>query len=343
MQGSITDTLGWFAGAFYVIVALSIVYLFFFRIVPMVISGIKDWTISAVLRVTLVLAALAILIGCVAVITADWIFSQVLDTLPKTRIAREIDRVSGSIISISAPGAYDASSASYNPFAQAAAAQAGQSVIPGTQQVAPAAPAEPARSLRPNALDLWMQDLQERFNETGKATDNRNVMSRRDIPQGVTCDVAALDTGYWPKRYEEWKLLCSIDNFTNSVTLNVNGTAARGLTGGGYYSTDNPYTIYGSGAWPEQSYLPLEESPVPTTTTTSGVQGGPAAVATPAPEPVGAQMHTVQQGESLALIAQRYQLPIRQLVDANVNKYPQLTKNPNVIVVGWVLAIPAQQ
>ncbi|MEZ4617779.1 MAG: hypothetical protein R2867_20030 [Caldilineaceae bacterium] len=89
MSGYITDTLGWLAGAFYVIVALSIVYLYFFRIAPMVISTIKEWNIFVVVRVTIVLASLAFLIGCVAVITGDWIFSQVLDTLPRTRMARD--------------------------------------------------------------------------------------------------------------------------------------------------------------------------------------------------------------------------------------------------------------
>ena len=97
MSGYITDTLGWLAGAFYVIIALSIVYLYFFRIVPLVIGSIKEWNIFVVVRITIVLASLAFLLGCVAVITGDWIFSQVLDTLPRTRMAREVDRVTGSL------------------------------------------------------------------------------------------------------------------------------------------------------------------------------------------------------------------------------------------------------
>lgn len=91
---SVTDALGWMAGAFYVIIALSIVYLFFFKIVPLVLSK-GSWDFWSLIRSVMVLGILAILLGCVAVITADWIFSQVLDTLPRTRMAREVDRVTG--------------------------------------------------------------------------------------------------------------------------------------------------------------------------------------------------------------------------------------------------------
>jgi LysM repeat protein len=64
--------------------------------------------------------------------------------------------------------------------------------------------------------------------------------------------------------------------------------------------------------------------------------------ATPEAPAASTSTHEVQRGESLALIAQKYQVNVNSLVEANVQKYPQLTRNPNVIVVGWVLAIPGQ-
>jgi hypothetical protein len=344
MSGSITDTLGWLAGSFYVIVALSIVYLYFFRIAPMVISTIKEWNIFVVIRVTIVLASLAFLIGCVAVITGDWIFSQVLDTLPRTRMAREIDRVSGSLVRLSAPGPIYNAEAPYNPGA-------GVSAAPGAQASAGATGPQPATEevisfpLKPNAIDLWITTVQQRFNSTGRITDNEEVMARRDIPQGVTCDVAAVDglvNGWRLKSSEEWQLLCSMDGFRNVRTLRVNGTAARGLTGGGFYSTENPYTVYGEGLWPEQAYdltKPTQAAPAPTVSSTPN-DGAVGAAATP--NATTANTHEVQRGESLALIAQRYQINVDSLVQANVGKYPQLTRNPNVIVVGWVLTIPNQ-
>ncbi|MCB0108067.1 MAG: LysM peptidoglycan-binding domain-containing protein, partial [Caldilineaceae bacterium] len=190
-------------------------------------------------------------------------------------------------------------------------------------------------------IDIWITTVQQKFNETGRLSDNVNVMSRRDIPQGVTCDVAAssgIINGWRLKSSEEWQLLCSMDGFRNVRTLRVNGTAARGLTGGGYYSSDNPYTVYGEGLWPEQAYdLTRPTMPAPDATVESSApQSGAVAAATPAPT----NTHEVQRGESLALIAQKYQVNVSSLVEANVQKYPQLTRNPNVIVVGWVLTIP---
>ena len=143
-MSGITDTLGWLAGAFYVIVALSIVYLYFFRITPLVISTIKEWNIFVVVRVTIVLASLAFLIGCVAVITGDWIFSQVLDTLPRTRMAREIDRVSGSLVRLSLPGSAYNANAPFSPgLSSAPAGVAGQAGVP--QPTAAVEAADPGR------------------------------------------------------------------------------------------------------------------------------------------------------------------------------------------------------
>ena len=337
MPGYITDTLGWLAGAFYVIVALSIVYLYFFRIVPMVIGTIKEWNIFVVVRITVVLASLAFLIGCVAVITGDWIFSQVLDTLPRTRMAREIDRVSGSLVRISVPGA------PYNNGIADAPAGFG---APGAQ--APGAAAVPTEvpvsyPLKNNAIDIWIANVQNRFNKTGQISDNTESMERRDIPNGVTCDVASVDGGWSLMRNEEWQLLCSMDGFRTTRSLRLNGTAGRGLTGGGYYATDNPFTVYGDGLWPDDAYdmsRPIEPTPAPNSSS-ADPQATPSA-GTPTAATAG-RTHTVTQGESLAVIAQRYQVNVNSLVTANTQKYPQLTRNPNVIVVGWVLTIPARQ
>lgn len=335
MPGYITDTLGWLAGAFYVIVALSIVYLYFFRIVPMVIGTIKEWNIFVVVRITVVLASLAFLIGCVAVITGDWIFSQVLDTLPRTRMAREIDRVSGSLVRISIPGA------PYNGIADAPAGFVPGAQAPGAAPVPTEVPV--SYPLKTNAIDIWIASVQNRFNKTGQISDNTEAMERRDIPNGVTCDVASVDGGWSLMRNEEWQLLCSMDGFRTTRSLRLNGTAARGLTGGGYYTTDNPFTVYGDGLWPDSAYdmsRPLVPTPAPSS---SGAdpQATPGA-GTPTAGTAG-RTHTVTQGESLAVIAQRYQVNVSSLVTANTQKYPQLTRNPNVIVVGWVLTIPANQ
>ncbi len=347
MSGYITDTLGWLAGAFYVIVALSIVYLYFFRIVPMVIGTIKEWNIFVVVRVTIVLASLAFLIGCVAVITGDWIFSQVLDTLPRTRMAREIDRVSGSLVRLSVPGSVYNAEAPYNSGAGVAGAPSSLPASANASGPQPATEEVISFPLKSNAIDIWITTVQQRFNETGRISDNPNAMSRRDIPQGVTCDVAASPgfiNGWRLKGSEEWQLLCSMDGFRNVRTLRVNGTAARGLTGGGFYSTENPYTVYGEGLWPEQAYdLTKPTQPAPAATPVGAAQDGAVgAVGTPGAATASASTHEVQRGESLNLIAQKYQINVDSLVQANVQKYPQLTRNPNVIVVGWVLTIPAQ-
>ncbi|MEZ4868645.1 MAG: LysM domain-containing protein [Caldilineaceae bacterium] len=338
MSGYITDALGWLAGTFYVIVALSIVYLYFFKIAPMVIAKIDKWDLFVVIRITIVLASLAFLIGCVAVITGDWIFSQVLDTLPRTRMAREIDRVTGSLVSIAPPGATPLLS-SYS-LGSSGATESDSSVGVGNAPLPATTPDPLAMPLVDNALQCLMNDLRKRY-VPGDFSQNSEVMSRRDIPAGVLCEVAAEAStwgGWERKRNEKWQLLCSLDGSWDPETLEVNGTAARGLTGGSYYDMDNRYTVYGEGYWPQQCYdmSKAQPTPQPTAAANPENQVAPGTVA------AGTETHTVQQGESLALIAQRYQVKVSDLVDANTQKYPQLTRNPNVIVVGWVLTIPAK-
>lgn len=343
MSGYITDTLGWLAGAFYVIVALSIVYLYFFKITPLVIAKIDKWDIFVVVRVTIVLASLAFLLGCVAVITGDWIFSQVLDTLPRTRMAREVDRVTGSLVRLSLPETYNGPI--YNNSGPGAVGPAPGSVPAGAagDGSVPAPAEEPVSfPLKPNAIDIWVATMQQMFNSTGKLSDNTMVMTRRDLPQGVTCDVAAVARGWFPKQYEEWQMMCSMDGFRTNRSIRLNGTAVRGITGGGYYTEENPFTVYGEGLWPEQAYdmtQPLMPTPVPTNTG-SEPQGGPSNQANAGGVATSGRTHTVQQGESLALIAQYYKIKVDNLVAVNTTKYPRLKTNPNVIVVGWVLSIP---
>lgn len=342
-MSSVTDTLGWLAGAFYVIVALSIVYLFFFRIVPLVLGKIS-WDIWSLIRGVLVLAALAFLLGCVAIFTADWIFSQVLDKLPRTRMAREVDRITGSLVRLSVD-TYNPATANAGPAYGYLPHSKGSFEVPPPEEYPAATPAAmpPAADMRlkPNALDLWATLVQTKYNPTGNVSDNTEIMNKREIPQGVVCDVAAVGGGWKLKRYEEWQLVCSMDSFQTSVLIQVNGTAARGLTGGSYYTAENPFTVYGTGTWPE---FALESAPTETpagdAAPESGApQGGPAAASTPA---APAREHKVRAGESLAMIAQQYAVTVPKLVQANEAKYPQLQANPNVIVVGWVLSIPGQ-
>lgn len=338
---SVTDALGWMAGAFYVIVSLSIVYLFFFKIVPNIIGGAKD--IWSLLRGIVVLAALAVLLACVAVITADWIFSQVLDSLPRTRMAREIDRVTGSLIRLSIDSPYSGSTANAGPYLNTAppgSTGGNLPLIPGSTVEPSYAPA-PNTRLKAGALEEWARMVQNSYNSSGKLSDNTNVMAKRDVPQGVVCDIANTGNAWYPKAYEEWRLVCSMDNFRTSVLIQVNGVAARGLTGGDYYAPENPFTLYGAGMWPPELYEPIpsgESAPdAAPTPAAPAPQGGPLQQGTPeAP----ARVHKVRPGESLAMIASKYNLPVSKLVAANQQSYPQLKANPNVIVVGWVLAIP---
>ena len=124
----------------------------------------------------------------------------------------------------------------------------------------------PAASLqlRANALDLWATLMQTKYDPTGNISANTYAMKLNDIPQGVTCDVASVDGAWKLKRYEEWRLVCSMDSFRSSISIRVNGTAARGLTGGSYYSTYDPYTVDGTGLWPDITHEPVPQSILPT-------------------------------------------------------------------------------
>jgi hypothetical protein len=337
-----TEALGWMAGAFYVLVALSIVYLFFFKIVPLVFNK-GSWDVWGIIRNVIVLGVVAFLLGCVAIYTADWIFSRVFDTLPSTRMAREVDRITGSLIRFSVD-THDPSLASagsfFGPEYTLPPAGGTPSAVP-LAGVMPGAPTtqQPDVQLKANALELWASLVQTKYNPTGNISDNTLVINKRDIPQGVTCDVASVGSGWALKRFEEWRLVCSMDNFQTSVVIQVNGIAARGLTGGSYYSAENPFTVYGTGSWPDICYEPIPESSLPAESTpaSSEPEGGPSA------EAMAAREHRVRAGESLAMIAQTYHVTVPTLVKLNQQKYPQLQSNPNVIVVGWVLALPEQQ
>jgi len=344
-MSSITDALGWLAGAFYVIVALSIVYLFFFRIVPLVLGKIS-WDIWSLIRGVLVLAALAFLLGCVAIFTADWIFSQVLDTLPRTRMAREVDRVTGSLVRLSADTGYGSSAGGTAPFLGGILPSTSGSSGVNLENVLPGSTPDPALSMamvapnmqpKANAMQLWATWVQTEYNPTGNFSDNGQVMTKRDLPQGVTCEVSLVAGGWKTKGYEEWRLHCSNDGFRSSLDMQVNGTAARGLTGGGSYGPENPLSVYGTGPWPEMALEPALPPVMPTPIPGGAPQGGPSEAPTPG---VPVKEHKVRPGDSLAAIAQAYSIPVSQIVEANEQKYPQLQSNPNVIGIGWVLAIP---
>ena len=342
MSNIVASAMSWFAGAFYVVVALAIVYLYFFRLVPMVISSVKAWTFWDVIRITFVLGGLAFLLGAVAVFTADWIFSQVFDNLPQTRMARELSRISGSTLRLTYR---DTSSSTNAESAIGAVADSAVDDSGGVVAVATTVPAPP-RPLKETALGIWAAELQKVYNPTGNTSDNNAVMSKRDIPQGVACDVFGTAKGWWPtKKYESWQLVCSNNDFKTSVPIQVNGTAGRGLTGGSYYTRENPFTVYGSGRWPDAAY----DMTAPEVTPTPGPSGGPvntpsSSDATGSAAPAGsvaASKHVVARGENLAIIANKYGITVQTLVAANAQKYPLLQKNPNVIGVGWELTIPA--
>ena len=50
--------------------------------------------------------------------------------------------------------------------------------------------------------------------------------------------------------------------------------------------------------------------------------------------------HVVEAGDSLSEIAQRYQVTVQNLIEANKDAYPSLVTNPRTIRVGWHLRIP---
>ncbi|MCJ7621661.1 MAG: CAP domain-containing protein [Anaerolineae bacterium] len=53
-----------------------------------------------------------------------------------------------------------------------------------------------------------------------------------------------------------------------------------------------------------------------------------------------ATTYTVQPGDSLSGIAERYNTTFETLVEANADRYPSLKENPRLIKVGWELVIP---
>ena len=50
--------------------------------------------------------------------------------------------------------------------------------------------------------------------------------------------------------------------------------------------------------------------------------------------------HVVEAGDSLSEIAQRYQVTVQNLIEANKDAYPSLVTTPRTIRVGWRLRIP---
>ncbi|MFN8443599.1 MAG: LysM domain-containing protein [Caldilineaceae bacterium] len=316
----------WFFSAIYIIIAFAIVYLYFFKIVPMVLSSVKAWNIGDIIRITVVLGGIAILMGCLTVITGDWIFSQVLDSLPRTRMAREINEISGGFrFPVSNNPLV---SSTWSLWGSAKGEESTDETGTGTNPIPVV-----QGTLKSNAIDLWAAALQSIYNPTGNINDNAKVMNRRDIPVNVVCDVYSDNNwrSWLPQRQESWQLSCSDNNFKSQVFIEVNGTAARGLTGGGYYTQNNPFTVYGSGLWPDIAY---QTPPVYTAPTPVPGTGGPTTGS--------AGTHKVLPGESLGAIADKYGIKVSALVAANTEKYPQLKANPNIISPGWELIIPSK-
>ncbi len=335
MSNIVASAMNWFAGAFYVIVALAIVYLYFFRLVPLVLASVKAWTFFDVIRITFVLGGLAFLLGVVAVFTADWIFSQVFDNLPQTRMARELSKISGSTLRITTR----MGSSSSGGEMMGSSGEMGSEDESSSAAVPTAVPT-PAYQLKEGALGIWAAELQKVYNATGSISDNIKVMAKRDIPEGVACDVFSDSSGWWPKKYESWQLLCSNNDFKTTVPIQANGTAARGLTGGSFYARDNPFTVYGTGRWPDAAY----DTSKPVATATPLPAGGAANPSGGTPEAPGAAgKHIVKVGDSLGSIANKYGVTVNALIKANSEKHPVLKQNPNMLVVGWELVIPAKQ
>ncbi|MEM7534775.1 MAG: LysM peptidoglycan-binding domain-containing protein [Chloroflexota bacterium] len=341
MSNVVQEMLVWFANAFYVIVALAIVYLFFFQLVPKVIGSVNNWNFGSVFRITFVLALIAIILGSVAIFAADWIFGQVLDTLPRTRMAEEVNRVTGSILPLTTDDSGPRRLT--DPFTLSGGedetTETTEVVIEGQEEIIE------EYELKPTAMSLWMGVIQAKYNQTGDVSANQNVMGLRDIPRGVACEVYDTGSGWMTKRFEEWELNCTNDNFVTEYKLNVNGTAARGLTGGRHHSRENKQLVNGIGLWPEIAY----EEEVVLLDENGDVDGEVVIVEEDGTEVIVARdaragnrptTHTVKSGESIALIANQYNITEDQLIDANLGTYPQLENDRNVIQPDWVLTIP---
>lgn len=76
---------------------------------------------------------------------------------------------------------------------------------------------------------------------------------------------------------------------------------------------------------------PSAAPPTPTPT--------PSAAATPPASPVAGTTYTVRAGDTLSSIARAYGTTVAQLQAWNVDRYPSLADDPNVIGVGWVLVV----
>lgn len=352
----------WLANSFYVLVALAVVYLYFFRIVPLVAGKVNLGSLGGVVQLSLILIVVAILIGFVAVRTADWIFINVLDSLPGTRIAEEIDRVTGPVVELpiseSNGGLLNIPSATVNrtgPANNGSSAPAAASAPASSSVAASSAPA-PSLVLKSNAMSIWAGRIQSIYNPTGRVNENSSEMSAADIPAGVTCRVFATQPSrLWRTRANEpWTLSCSNDEFSTTTNILVNGTAARGLTGGSFYDSGNKMPVYGAGAWPQEA---IERTVAPETpgsntqgstqpasapAAASGSVGGPVASAASADVTVenGQRFYTVKNGDSLARIAETYDVQVFQLVNANASRYPQMANDNNFIRAGWKLLLP---
>lgn len=118
--------------------------------------------------------------------------------------------------------------------------------------------------LKPKALILWGLYMQEKYNSTANPTTNAKVMSMFDIPNDVSCLVGSESYyyyWYWFPGLSRWRIECRTNDFSDFTAFVVNGTAARGITGGIYYDTMNPFLVYGMGRWPEISYESITTFP----------------------------------------------------------------------------------
>ncbi|MEM7133109.1 MAG: LysM domain-containing protein [Chloroflexota bacterium] len=359
MTQAASGAFGWLSNSFYVIIALAVVYLYFFKIVPLV-AGKIDWSVLSIVRLTAVLILVAALLGVVAVNTADWIFANVLDTLPGTRMAREIDKVTGPVVDlttresngirIGVPWTADDTAITFGGNSTDDTTATDGDVSTSATENTEAASAEVV--LKTNAMGIWAGKIQKQYNATGTISDNNSVMQRRDIPVGVTCDVYAIADGWQTKRYEDWLLRCSNDGFGSFTDIQLNGTAARGLTGGNFHSAENRLEVQGEGQWPSEAVERIVVPDIPDAESQGATQSGAAATGGPSASAAvsarsalnvdanGQRLHTVKQGDNLATIAETYGIKVHQLVSANTVRYPQLSTNPDVIGTGWRLVIP---
>lgn len=331
----------WLANSFYVLVALAVVYLYFFRIVPIVADKVGLDSVGSTIQMTLILIVVAILIGFVSVRAADWIFVNVLYALPGTRMAEEIDRVTGPVVNLTTSETNTAFLIADPPVMDAPV------MLPAPPRDA-SAPAQPPSTvsdviLKPDALEIWAGTIQARYNPTGDIRENQLSMTPRDIPrfpQQVTCDVNLTSTFaiVQPRRNETWLLSCQQSGTGKTVEIQLNGTAASSLISG------TSGTVRGTGEWPQlaiasqtTSVSDLGESPQPVAAPQGGPSEPPAELST---NSNGQRIYTVQDGDSLAAIAAKYNVRVWQIVEANASTYPSITDDNNFIRPGWSLVLP---